>query len=363
MRTNRGTLPHPAPPGFTLVELLVVIGIIGLLVALLLPAVRSSREAARRMQCGNNLKQIGFALHNYHDVHQHFPAAMGGTGKGETLLQGNANRLSGLVALLPYLEQQRLWEQISSPAEIDGVAYPPMGPAPWVTSYTPWSTELPSLRCPSSEGKKTDFGLTNYTFCIGDVVSEIHDAKQLRGAFACGMTSCFKDFTDGTSNTIAMGEIGTPSGLSVIGQFATRQRSSILSNPSLCLGVLNKPRETNYPKALPLGEPGRGGRWPDGAAGFSLFNTVLPPNSPSCAVGGTHAVDGIYSAGSWHPGGAQVVLVDASVSFISETIDAGDASRPPVTAEQLAEGPIPSPYGVWGAIGTAAGGEAGELQF
>lgn len=177
------------------------------------------------------------------------------------------------------------------------------------------------------------------------------------------MTSCFKDFTDGTSNTIAMGEIGTPSGLSVIGQFAIGQRSSMLSNPSMCLGVLAKPREKNYPKGLPLGEPGRGGRWADGAAGFSLFNTVLPPNSPSCAVGGAHAVDGIYSVGSWHPGGAQVAMTDGSVRFISETIDAGDASRPPVTPEQLANGLIASPYGVWGAIGTSTGGEDVEGSY
>lgn len=357
MSTNRGTHSDASRAGFTLIEILVVIGIMGLLVALLLPAVRSSREAARRMSCSNNLKQLGLALHGYHDTYEHFPAAMGGTWQGETPLQGNANRLSGLVALLPFMEQQPRWEQISAPLEIDGVMYPAMGPAPWVAEYTPWQKEIPGLRCPSAETKPKNGGQMNYTFCIGDVVQEIHQATQLRGAFACGMTSRFKDFSDGSSNTIAMGEIGTPSGRSVIGQFVTRQRSSMLSNPSLCLGVLNKPREKNYPKGLPLGDPGRGGRWADGAAGFSLFNTVLPPNSPSCAVDGTHAVDGIYSVGSWHPGGAQVVMADGSVTFISETIDAGDASRPPVTLEQLANGPIASPYGVWGAIGTSTGGE------
>jgi type II secretory pathway pseudopilin PulG len=341
--------------------LLAVVAIIGLLVALLLPATRSSREAARRMVCGNNLKQLGLALHNYHDTHQQFPAAMGGTGRGETLLQGNADRLSGLVALLPFMEQQRLWEQISTPAEIDGVMYPAMGPAPWVAAYTPWQHQVSTLRCPSADSKRTDVGQTNYTFCVGDVVQKIHHATRLRGAFACGMTSRLKDFTGGTSNTIAIGEIGTPSGLSLIGQFATRQPANILANPSLCLDVRDRSRQNLYGKDVPLGEPGRGGRWADGAAGFSLFNTVLPPNSPSCAVGGTHAVDGIYSAGGLHPGGVQVVMADASVRFASETIDAGDPSRPPVTSQQLADGPTASPYGVWGALGTLTGD--GDIEW
>jgi prepilin-type N-terminal cleavage/methylation domain-containing protein/prepilin-type processing-associated H-X9-DG protein len=363
MNSNHRTRTAASPRGFTIVELLVVIAIIGLLVALLLPAVRSSGEAARRMSCGNNLKLLGLALHNYHDAHGHFPSAMGGTGHGVTRTQGNANRLSGLVALLPFIEQQPLWEQISTACEIDGVMYPAMGLAPWVTEYTPWRTEIPGFRCPSADSKRADFGQTNYTFCVGDIVHEIHQATRLRGAFAGGMTACFKDITDGTSNTIAMGEIGTPSGLSVIGQFATGQATSILANPKLCLDVRDPKRHKSYGKNVPLGEPGRGGRWADGAAGFSLVNTVLPPNSPSCAVGGAHAVDGLYSAGSLHPGGVQVLMVDGSARFASETIDAGDSSHPPVTPQQLADGPIASPYGVWGALGTSAGEGDQELDW
>lgn len=338
--------------GFTLVELLVVMGIIAVLLVFLLPNVRSSREAARRMSCSNNLKLLGHALHNYHDAHGHFPTAMGGTG------HGNANRLSGLVALLPFIDHQPLWDQISTPSVLDGVAYPAMGPAPWVAEYAPWKTEIPLFLCPSSESKRTDFGRTNYTFCVGDVVQELHHPTRLRGPFACGMTSRIKDITDGTSNTVFMGEIATLSGLSVVGQFAVRQPSDMLTNPSRCLGVSGG--SDRYDKNVSLSELGRGGRWADGAAGFSLFNTVLPPNSPSCAVDGTHAVDGLYSAGSLHPGGVQVVMADASVQFIPETIDAGDPTAPPLTPEQLADGSIASPYGVWGALGTLAGGEDPE---
>ena len=350
-RTTRGA----SSPGFTIVELLVVIAIIGVLVSLLLPAMRFSGDAARRMQCSNNLKQTGLALHNYHDTHGHFPAAMGGTGRGATPAHGNANRLSGLVAVLPFLEQQPLWDQISAPIELDGVLYPAMGPAPWVAEYAPWQRELATFRCPSADAKRVDFGQTNYAFCVGDATQQIHRPTRLRGAFACRMTSSFDDFTDGTSNTIAMGETGTVSGLSVIGRVAAEQPASILTNPSLCLGLADRSGDS-YDKAVSLREPGRGGRWADGAAEFSLFNTVLPPNSPGCAVGGTRAADGLYSAGSTHPGGSQVVLADGSIRFIAEVIDAGDPTHPPVT-QQANAGSIASPYGVWGALGTLAGEE------
>src|SRR5215472_14104584 len=103
--------------GFTLIELLVVIAIIAVLVALLLPAVQQAREAARRAQCKNNMKQLGLALHNYHDVATVFPFEAGGTGWSGPGT-GNWGRLSGLVLLTPYLDQQGLWNQISTPMTV-----------------------------------------------------------------------------------------------------------------------------------------------------------------------------------------------------------------------------------------------------
>ncbi|WP_372899412.1 DUF1559 domain-containing protein, partial [Stieleria sp.] len=123
---------YSARAGFTLVELLVVIAIIGILVGLLLPAVQAAREAARRMSCSNNFKQIGLALHNYHSAYQRLPMNYGGTtpvapltsGPGgvanwwESNNFGNHELLSILVPLTPYMEQQSLWESISQPFPI-----------------------------------------------------------------------------------------------------------------------------------------------------------------------------------------------------------------------------------------------------
>ncbi len=174
------------------------------------------------------------------------------------------------------------------------------------------------------------------------------------------MTSRFKDIKDGLANTIAMGEIGTPLDRMVKGEFAIEQPASILDNPGLCLSVRDSERPAFYSQDVPLGEPGRGGVWADGAAGFSLINTVLPPNSPSCAVTGVDAVDGIYSAGSFHQGGGHVLMTDGAVIFMTESVEAGDQSQPTLKSQELAEGTVPSPYGLWGALGTAAGEE--EIQ-
>lgn len=342
---------------FTLVELLVVIVIIALLVGLLLPNVRFSREAARRMSCSNNIKQIGLALHNYHSSYKHLPSAMGGTHRG------NANRLSGLVAILPFMEQQAVWEEIRTATEIDGVMYPAMGPAPWISHYTPWKTQIPTLQCPSSPSESIEFGLTSFTFCVGDTAREIHQPLQLRGVFACRLTSRFKDITDGLANTIAMGEIGTPVDSMLKSTFATDQPTNILDGPELCLNVRDPERPAFYADGVSVDEHGRGGRWADGAAGYSLISTILPPNSPNCAVGGTDVVDGIYSAGSFHQGGSHVLMADGAVIFMTESVEAGDPSHPTLKSQELADGPLPSRYGLWGALGTANGEEEIEEQL
>lgn len=330
--------------GFTLVELLVCIAIVGIGLALFMPSVRTAREPARRSQCANNLKQIALGLQSYHDAFGCFPAAMGG---------GYDDRLSGLVWLLPYMEQTPIWEQISEEIEIEGTSYPAMGPAPWDANYPAWRTRFNFLECPSSPQGKRELGVTNYTFCIGDMARNIHQPKALRGAFACRLSTRMRDIADGQAQTIAMGEIGAER---FIGQFATNQSARILENPSLSADA--RGNQKGYREDIVLNKSGRGGRWADGAAGYSLFNTILPPHSPSLAVGGDEMVDGIYSVGSEHSGGgAQVLFVDGSVRFVSKTVDAGDSSHPTPTISQMSQRGFPSPYGVWGAMGTAAGSE------
>lgn len=149
---------------FTLVELLVVIAIIGVLVGLLLPAVQAAREAARRMSCSNNFKQLGLAIHNYHSAYRQLPIFSGGTyngpGNAFTPATGDNNfDLSALVGLMPFMEQQAIWEQISNPflPPTGGtIPFQAMGPSPNMNlshhvanEYTPWLTEIATLRCPS----------------------------------------------------------------------------------------------------------------------------------------------------------------------------------------------------------------------
>ncbi len=339
--------------GLTLVELFFVILIIGILAGMLLPATRSTREAARRTTCANHLRQLVLANLNYESSHGHFPAAMGGPdfqmdGKPEAM-----NRRSGLILLLPLIEQSATWEQISKPSKLNGREFPAMGPEPWDPDYPPWQSEISDFRCPSANSGETGFGETNYAFCIGDMARGVHQPNHLRGAFACQLNSTLAGITDGTSCTIAMAEIGTSDRKLVRAHYVVDQPAALLDDPSRCFRTMDAKREGYYDPEFTLAVPGRGGCWADGAAGCSLFNTVLPPNSPSGAVDGGQATDGIYSAGSFHVGLVNVAMVDGSVHPLREDIDAGDPTQSTLTATQLADN-LPSPFGIWGAMGTAA---------
>jgi prepilin-type N-terminal cleavage/methylation domain-containing protein/prepilin-type processing-associated H-X9-DG protein len=344
---------------FTLIELLVVIAIIAILIALLLPAVQQAREAARRSTCKNNLKQLGLALHNYHDVYNQFVYRKGGTtGSGST---GNRNRLSGFMGLMPYLDQAPLFQQVARGDATLGLS--PGGPQGWNGTTWWYPGSLPILMCPSDPGgpgaNTAEHRGNNYAFSIGDSVIGSRDNRDVRGLFGYQRCVQMADITDGTSNTIAFSErvrsnfgIGSQASVRVIDGLMTGVDPR--TNPGLCLAEEIDNFYTN-----PAGVKGRFGtlRW-DGQPERVGFHTVLPPNSPSCSEDTNVNADSVHtvlSASSHHTGGVQCLMADGSVRFISENIDTGNLAAPSPAQNSNA----PSPYGIWGALGSKSGGEPG----
>jgi prepilin-type N-terminal cleavage/methylation domain-containing protein/prepilin-type processing-associated H-X9-DG protein len=408
--------------GFTLVELLVVIAIIGVLVGLLLPAVQAAREAARRMSCSNNFKQIGLGMHNYHSAYKQLPVHMGGTrrvptvGNWFTAYGDDCNNmmLSTFVGLTPFIEQQALWDQISTPSSIDLSAapgtirtpqWPPMGPTPTDednvvvdvnlrnTAYQPWMTEIPTLRCPSDPGVGLPaMGRTNYASCLGDAthftdngpywfdlrgtpLPTVHTTSVLdiraagRGVFVARTKTMFRDVLDGLSNTIMMGEIATDLGdrdvRTLAHTFATF--NGVRDNPLVCRPDLAPDRPKFWVAGLTnvlAANQGRGYRWASGAPPYTAMNTILPPNTETClALGDT--TPGMLSASSRHNGGAHVLMSDGAVIFITDSIEAGNSANGTVWRAgtgNRAPGSV-SPYGLWGALGTKGAKETIEEQF
>ena len=345
---------------FTLVELLVVMAIVAIMMGLLLPAVQAAREAARRSQCSNNMRQLGLALMNYESAFRSFPALRSGTEGFNSTFDGNHERTSGFIALLPFLEQAPLYQEIQSSYTTTLGVIAPGGPFPAELAggeYTPWQFQVPQLLCPSEIDRRDEgqTGRTNYGFCVGDNVFDVANGKT-RGMFQAMTWKKLAAVTDGTSNSFALLE------LKIDRNIAEWHTLAQLSLPSKLT-----PRHPDFPKFigfLPLLPPpilyGRGMRWNDGAPVYTAINTILTPNDVIITNRSTYdLVNGLLPASSQHPGLLQTLYVDGSVHTLSVYIDNGDLTM----IAPLGSSAEPTPYGVWGQLGTIGCGEVNDADL
>ena len=321
--------------GFTLIELLVVIAIIAVLIALLLPAVQAAREAARRLQCVNNLKQIGLALHNYMNAVGVLPP-----GRFNSHIAGQGNCWGAYSQLLPQLDQTPIFNAMNFNLAPDSTTTS-------VSNATGFQTFINSLICPSDSSAELivvsgePFATHNYNLNTGSG----YPVVQLPVAPLTGMPNgpFFENsrigpanFTDGLSNTAAVTETVRSTSTSTyttdpLGVFLVTGNNSTTGPPlnsdadyaSLCLSL---PSTTTQFQAT------RGVRWHYGAPGHSMYNHLRVPNDkrPDCRGGLPHSTrsDPLWSwlslniaARSKHPGGVNSLMADGHVQFVKDTIN------------------------------------------
>lgn len=313
--------------GFTLGELLVVIGIIGILIGLLFPAVQAAREATRRASCINNLKQIGLALHNYHSVHNCFP------GFDAT----SATSFSVLARILPFVEQENLRRLIrfEEPLYLGTSHNQYLNP----NQKEAAATKVSLFRCPSDGGQKDGFEEKpgeilaggNYAVCGGSGEGTTYDLRYpTNGAFYYNSAVSFRDLVDGSSNTMFVSEMLLGPGEDRSGsQPGTRERLRLvgflsgyhpqkgqpglrgLTNPTL-----EQLRHLADQSQLWYGD--RGFSWIVGKPKATGFVAYLPPNCPIPDMASMGI--GYYSARSQHPGGVNGLCGDGHTLFVSDTV-------------------------------------------
>lgn len=295
---------------FTLVELLVVIAIIGVLVALLLPAVQAAREAARRMQCSNHLRQIGIALHNYADAARALPAGYNGLPYPPS--PTTHFRWSGLAVITPYLEQAAIGQALDftvplfGPATMQFEVYPQNRPAV--------ATRLKVFLCPSDTGKTVvaDRGPSNYMLCTGngDDGGDLYDAT---GTFYANSWLRLAQVSDGLSSTVFASE-------SLLGTGEPDENGPAPRDVRLAYLAIVGSRVTH--QLCHTSGPWRYNRnycWADGGMTTGAYNHFFAPNDKhhDCMA---RVSPGWKAARSNHPGGVVVLLGDGSVRWVSQTI-------------------------------------------
>ncbi|MDR1483844.1 MAG: DUF1559 domain-containing protein [Planctomycetaceae bacterium] len=385
---------QPSLFGFTLVELLVVIAIIGVLIALLLPAVQAAREAARRLSCSNKLRQFGLAIHTFHDANNAVP----GHGTGP-----NLNR-SAFVLMLPYFEEGPRYDQIVSLDDYSNAySNEPQG------DNACWKGKISLLSCPSDTGVlkphtvlDTSTGLTpthttgpqiptNYVFSEADFVIEYHgyfgnnrsvfglvDTPLWGSSWGEDPKRPFEAISDGLSNTILMSERCASPGN---GDNLSTSQYKLIKGGIAKLDVTTKtPIECLQTKGAngmydpvlaPDARNGSGVNFAYYGSHNVFFHTILPPNAPSCAKYGTNngtlrlnpagQYGSLLPPTSFHSGGVNVCMTDASVHFVNENIDYGDLTSVPYNRVATNPPTAISPFGIWGAIGSMNGEEVKSI--
>ena len=290
--------------GFTLIELLVVIAIIAVLIALLLPAVQQAREAARRTQCKNNLKQLGLALHNYADSHGMFPAGHMDT-YTDNVSAGAHHQFSWLTALLPFIDRSTLYNQIDFNA--DPLLNAQVNPK----FYAVGGVDIPAFICPSDPVGRNNstFAPTNYLGSQGNLC-DCRDQK-CDGLFGHSSYTRLSSIIDGLSQTIACGE-------TLKGDMnpATIKDNYIFTNAAGANAA-----DVNTCSAVSPNASDRATIWFGGQPQFNIMTTIRSPNDSrfDCIAPNYGCTN--LAARSAHVGGAHLIFADGSVHFISENTD------------------------------------------
>jgi len=303
--------------GFTLIELLVVIAIIAVLISLLLPAVQAAREAARRIQCTNNLKQIGLAIHNYHGALGSFPIGYTIYDKpwpGDATVPGGHAKWGVLAMITPFMEQTAVHNALNFDFPLIGG--PNQNFAVFGQNLTSLSTRLEVYQCPSDSVKQSVAPRwpSNYVSCAGSGTDvAVNGLRNLNGTFYVNSGTQFSSMMDGTSQTAVMSE-------SLVGPGGAYNIpvASMTGNPLRYIRHVNRLTEADCRAAVNV-HPQKRGSWGDGDANGTTYVHWYPPNpeAPSC---NRHSI-GWSEASSEHPGGVNVLFGDGRVQFVKDSIN------------------------------------------